>query len=146
MINEENIGKRIRILRKQKHVSQERMAEELGMYQADISNLERAMGGSGISDLFKLDMIADYFEIPLVELLTGFKESSDSNASEDNRSEEDGMKDYVINDVMYGNSEYVYASEVMLCTPDTQTVWVSFSEVDDEPRFYKTKESILISL
>ena len=33
------------------------MAEDLGMYQADISNLERAMGGSCISDLYKLDLI-----------------------------------------------------------------------------------------
>ena len=47
------------------------MAENLGMYQADISNLERAIGESGITDLFKLDMIADYFGISLVELLNG---------------------------------------------------------------------------
>lgn len=70
MVIAEEIGKRIRTLRKQKKVSQEQMAMDLGMYQADISNLERAVGGSGINDLFKLSAIADYFHIPLFALLT----------------------------------------------------------------------------
>ena len=86
MINADNIGKRIRMLRKQKHVSQERMAEDLGMYQADISNLEKAKNGSGITDLAKLDMIADYFGITLVELLNGSPESSVEAASENQQS------------------------------------------------------------
>ncbi len=47
------------------------MAEDLGMYQADISNLEKAKNGSGITDLTKLDMIADYFDMPLETLLFG---------------------------------------------------------------------------
>lgn len=47
------------------------MAEDLGMYQADISNLEKAKSGSGITDLAKLDMIADYFDMPLETLLFG---------------------------------------------------------------------------
>ena len=69
MINSEIIGKQIRRLRKERRISQEKMAEDLGMYQADISNLERAASGSGISDLFKLDIIADYFGVPLVDIL-----------------------------------------------------------------------------
>lgn len=77
MINATNIGKRIRKLRRERGLSQERMAEALGMYQADISNLERAVSGSGISDLYKLDMIADYFGVPLVEILIGSEDSSD---------------------------------------------------------------------
>jgi transcriptional regulator with XRE-family HTH domain len=77
VINAANIGKRIKKLRKERGLSQERMAEDLGMYQADISNLERAVGGSGISDLYKLDMIADYFGVPLVEILVGSEDSSD---------------------------------------------------------------------
>ena len=77
MINASNIGKRIRKLRRERGLSQERMAEALGMYQADISNLERAVSGSGISDLYKLDMIADYFGVPLVEILIGSEDSSD---------------------------------------------------------------------
>lgn len=70
MIIAEEIGGRIRALRKQKKVSQEQMAMDLGMYQADISNLERAVGGSGINDLFKLEAIADYFHVPLFTLLS----------------------------------------------------------------------------
>ena len=43
MINYEKIGQRIAEQRKYiRRLSQERLAEELGMYQADISNLEKA--------------------------------------------------------------------------------------------------------
>ena len=71
MIITEDIGNRIRDLRKQRKLSQEKLAEALGIYQADVSNLERAMGGSGIADLFRLDAIADYFGVPIEYLLTG---------------------------------------------------------------------------
>ena len=72
MIDFEKIGKRILEERKYLHrISQEKMALDLGMYQADISNLEKAKKGSGISDLYKLDLIADYFDIPLETLLFG---------------------------------------------------------------------------
>jgi len=72
MIDFEMIGKRILEERKYLHrISQEKMALDLGMYQADISNLEKAKKGSGISDLYKLDLIADYFEIPLESLIFG---------------------------------------------------------------------------
>ena len=66
MIDYEKIGRRIAEERKYIHkISQEKMAEELGMYQADISNMEKAKKSSGINDLSKLDMIADYLGIPL---------------------------------------------------------------------------------
>ena len=72
MIDFEQIGKRIQEERKfLRRISQERMAEDLGMYQADISNLEKAKNGSGITDLSKLDMIAEYFDMPLETLLFG---------------------------------------------------------------------------
>ena len=72
MIDYEKIGKRILEERKYlRRISQEKMAEDLGMYQADISNLEKAKNGSGITDLTKLDMIADYFDMPLETLLFG---------------------------------------------------------------------------
>ena len=72
MVDFDKIGKRIQEQRKYfLRVSQEKMAEDLGMYQADISNLEKAKNGSGITDLSKLDMIADYFDIPLESLLFG---------------------------------------------------------------------------
>ena len=72
MIDFEKIGKRILEDRKYlRRISQEKMALDLGMYQADISNLEKAKKGSGISDLYKLDLIAEYFDIPLESLLFG---------------------------------------------------------------------------
>ncbi len=72
MIDFEKIGKRILEERKYlRRISQEKMAEDLGMYQADISNLEKAKNGSGITDLAKLDMIAAYFDMPLETLLFG---------------------------------------------------------------------------
>ena len=126
MINADNIGKRIRMLRKQKHVSQERMAEDLGMYQADVSNLERAIGGSGITDLFKLDMIADYFGISLVELLNGSPESASDTASEIKKSEGYELNDYVVSNIRYGWRDESFASEVTLLAPDKKTMTVSF--------------------
>ena len=72
MVDFDKIGRRIYEQRKYfRKLSQERMAEELGMYQADISNMEKAKKGSGITDLTKLDMIADYLDIPLETLLFG---------------------------------------------------------------------------
>ena len=72
MIDFDKIGNRIYEQRKYfRKLSQERMAEELGMYQADISNMEKAKKGSGITDLSKLDMIAEYLDIPLETLLFG---------------------------------------------------------------------------
>ena len=61
MINEKMIGNNIRYLRKSRKISQEKMAEDLGMYQADISNLERAIGGSDISDIYKLSLSGGSF-------------------------------------------------------------------------------------
>lgn len=72
MIDFNAIGSRIKEERKYiLKISQEKMAEDLFMYQADISNIEKAKSGSGIADLAKLDMIADYFNIPLETLLFG---------------------------------------------------------------------------
>lgn len=72
MIDYSTIGARIKEQRKYiMKVSQEKMAEDLMMYQADISNLEKAKSGSGITDLAKLELIADYFGIPLETLLFG---------------------------------------------------------------------------
>ena len=72
MVDYEKIGQRITEQRKYlRRLSQEKMAEDLGMYQADISNLEKAKKGSGITDLYKLDLIADYLGVPLEKLLFG---------------------------------------------------------------------------
>ena len=68
------IGKRIQEQRKYiKHVSQERMADDLCMYQADISNLEKGKKGSGIMDLEKLIRLSEYLSVSLEFLIFGMK-------------------------------------------------------------------------
>lgn len=47
------------------------MAEDLQMYQPDLSALENNKPGCGIWDLAKLEMIAGYLNIPLRYLLFG---------------------------------------------------------------------------
>ena len=80
MIDLNKIGKRIQEERKYlRRISQEKMAEDLGMYQADISNMEKAKSGGGITDLVKLDMIADYFDMPLETLLFGKRQDQMEN-------------------------------------------------------------------
>ncbi|MCR5258441.1 MAG: helix-turn-helix domain-containing protein, partial [Desulfovibrio sp.] len=76
MIDVKRIGRRIAEERKLvRRLSQEKMVEamydKLGVHwsQPDLSNLERA--GTAIWDLSKLDKIADFFEIPLQNLLFG---------------------------------------------------------------------------
>ena len=76
MIDVKRIGRRIAEERKLvRHLSQEKMVEamydKLGVHwsQPDLSNIERA--GTAIWDLAKLDKIADFFEIPLQNLLFG---------------------------------------------------------------------------
>ena len=141
MINLENIGIQIKHLRKQKKVSQERMAEDLGMYQADISNLEHAKKGSGITDLYKLEDIAEYLGVSLIELLTSNGTSLQAN-HETTQEEGQGMKDYTITNVQYGTSGNAYVSELTLASPDGREMYITFLEADDEPRFFETKESI----
>ena len=47
------------------------MAEDLNMYQPDLSALENNKPGCGIRDLAKLEMIAGYLNISLGYLLFG---------------------------------------------------------------------------
>lgn len=68
------IGKRIQEQRKYiKRVSQEKMADDLFMYQADISNLEKGKKGSGIMDLEKLIRLSEYLSVSLEFLIFGSK-------------------------------------------------------------------------
>ena len=134
------------MLRKQKRVSQERMAEDLGMYQADISNLERAIGGSGITDLFKLDLIADYFGITLVELLNGFSESADETALPVKITNGNDFSEYILSEAKYSHDNDACISEVTLIAPDKSTVMVSFSEYNESPRLFRSSHSIFNKL
>ena len=72
MLDYDMIGFRIREQRKKvKKVSQKKMADDLGMYQPDLSDMENNKPGCGIQDLAKLEVIADYLCVPLSYVLFG---------------------------------------------------------------------------
>ena len=72
MIDYDIIASRIREARKlKKKVSQKKMAEDLQMYQPDLSALETNKPGCGIRELAKVEMIAGYLDISLRYLLFG---------------------------------------------------------------------------
>ena len=71
-IDYERVGRRIAEHRRYiKKLSQNAMAQDLLMHQSDISDLERARPGSGINNLDKLKLIADYLGISMQTLLFG---------------------------------------------------------------------------
>ena len=75
MLDYDVIASRIREQRKYiKKISQRKMAEDLNMYQPDLSALENNKPGCGIKDLAKLEMIASYLNISLSYLLFGDEE------------------------------------------------------------------------
>ena len=72
MLDYDVIASRIREQRKYvRKISQKRMAEDLNMYQPDLSALENNKPGCGIKDLAKLELIANYLNISLSYLLFG---------------------------------------------------------------------------
>lgn len=78
MLDYDVIASRIREERKyKKKISQRKMAEDLNMYQPDLSDLENNKPGCGIRDLAKLELIACYLGIPLRYLLFGDEEEEE---------------------------------------------------------------------
>ena len=77
MLDYDMIASRIREQRKfVKKISQAKMAEDLGMYQPDLSDIENNKPSCGIHDLAKLEVIADYLRVPLRYLLFGDEDDS----------------------------------------------------------------------
>lgn len=75
MLDYDIIAARIREQRKYiRKISQQKMAEDLNMYQPDLSDLENNKPGCGIRDLAKLELIASYLNITLSYLLFGEEE------------------------------------------------------------------------
>lgn len=78
MLDYDVIASRIREQRKFiKKISQRKMAEDLQMYQPDLSSLENNKPGCGIHDLAKLELIANYLNISLSYLLFGHEDSDE---------------------------------------------------------------------
>ena len=79
-IDYDALGYRIRYQRKYvKKISQRRMAEELGLYQPDLSNMENNRPKCRLDDLPLLEQIAKYLGISMLYLLFGDIESDDSD-------------------------------------------------------------------
>lgn len=147
MINAENIGKRIRALRKQMYISQERMALDLGFYQADISNMERATGNSGITDIVKLDMIADYFGISLTDLISEEMHSTPISSTPTNvKLREYEPDQYQIIGTRFDKLDSAFISEIKLKAPTGKTQYVSFLENDIGIYFFQTRDSLFAGL
>ncbi len=146
MINPASIGRRIRELRKQKHISQERMALDLGFHQADISNIERGIS-SGVTDIVKLDMIAEYLAVPLMSLLTEEQQADEAIAKPANvKLKAYEPKQYRIVDVSFANMKDAAVSEIQLQSPSGKEQYVSFADMGHKVYFFQTKNSVFDEL
>lgn len=75
MIDTKQIAVRVKHQRKEVlHISQEKMAEDLGMYQCDISKLETGSKCRAIHDLITLGLIAEYLKVSPQYLIFGISE------------------------------------------------------------------------
>lgn len=82
MIDYKEIGKNLKDLRIKMNMTQEEMADYIGITQPEISNLENGKSGSGIDNLSKLDYIGECCDSNLKELLFGSRETKDNNIAE----------------------------------------------------------------
>lgn len=77
----ERIAERIRMLRLQKGLSQQNIADELNLTVAAYSNIERGITGINLQRLYEL---SEVFDISVAELLDKDQTVSDSNFFENN--------------------------------------------------------------
>ena len=72
-MNQENIGKFIASLRKEKELTQEQLAEQLGVNSRSVSRWEN---GNCMPDLSLLEMLAQELGVSVSELLSGMRQSN----------------------------------------------------------------------
>lgn len=65
----EQLGNRIRKLRKNKKITQEKMAEQIGLTSAQIYNIESAKSRPSVESLINM---SDVLKVPVDELLFGY--------------------------------------------------------------------------
>ena len=65
------MGFYIKTLRMQKNMTQEEVADAIGLSQYEISRFECAQKGSGIENLSKLELFSEFYGISLAELIFG---------------------------------------------------------------------------
>lgn len=82
-INYEQLGERIRKMRKEKNITQETLGEQIGLTSAQIYNIETARSRPSIESLIN---ISDVFQVSVDELLFGhiryFNDSCSNELSE----------------------------------------------------------------
>ncbi|MSS02352.1 helix-turn-helix domain-containing protein [Floccifex porci] len=87
------IGKMLQTLRKEKGMTQEQLAEKLGVARGTVSRWET---GSNMSDLNMLIELSDFYAIDLREILSGERKSEQMNEE---------MKETVLQVAEYGNED-----------------------------------------
>lgn len=103
-MNQEKIGGFLRELRKQKGLTQEKMAEKFHVSSRTISRWEN---GNNMPDLDLLIEISDYYEIDLREILNGERKSENMDQE---------MKETVLQAADYTNTEWErYNKRVRIC-------------------------------
>ena len=87
------IGKMLQTLRKEKGMTQEQLAEKLGVARRTVSRWET---GSNMPDLNMLIELSDFYAIDLREILSGERKSEQMNEE---------MKETVLQVAEYGNED-----------------------------------------
>lgn len=87
------IGKMLQTLRKEKGMTQEQLAEKLGVARRTVSRRET---GSNMPDLNMLIELSDFYAIDLREILSGERKSEQMNEE---------MKETVLQVAEYGNED-----------------------------------------
>ena len=76
-MDQEKIGKFIATLRKEKNLTQEQLAEKLGITKNTVSKWER---GLGLIDMSLLKPLSKIFEVSIIEILNGERVNKDNVA------------------------------------------------------------------
>lgn len=96
------IGSFLRDLRKEKNLTQEAMAEQLGVSNRTISRWET---GSNMPDIGMLVEIADYYDVSIPEIINGERKSE--NMNQETRDTADAIAEYSQNEVRIGKKKVI---------------------------------------
>ena len=103
-MNQKKMGAFIKALRKDKNLTQEQLAEVLGVSNRTVSRWET---GSNIPDLDMLIILSDYFDVEIKDLIDGEKSvEQKSNTENDNLKavadyNKDREKNLITRDILY---------------------------------------------
>ena len=78
-MNQKNIGSFLKILRKEKNLTQEQLAEQFNVSSRTVSRWET---GSNMPDLSLLVELADFYNVDIREIIDGERKSEIMNSEE----------------------------------------------------------------